>query len=65
MRDEFFDQQDWRYHGKERRKKLLREDKMQGGTSFTLNPKVPIKYYFNVGERVSFLAIQIDGARYC
>ena len=48
---------EWRRHGMEHRKRLLRQDELQGGTSFLLNSMVPIQNYFDIGERVS-----IDGA---
>lgn len=50
---------DWRRHGKARRKELLRLDKDQGGTAFVLNPRVSIRKYFVVGERVSFFFMSV------
>ena len=52
---------DWRRHGKARRKELLRLDKQQGGTAFVLNPKVSIRKYFVVGEKVSFCFVGVRG----
>ncbi|KAI2502656.1 hypothetical protein MHU86_11781 [Fragilaria crotonensis] len=43
--------QNWRRHGKARRKKLLRQDEKQGGTSFLLNSKLPIQEYMDVGDQ--------------
>ena len=44
--------EEWRKHGEIRRKLLLKQDEMEGGTSFEINRKCCIQRYFKIGDRV-------------
>eukprot|EP00542_Grammatophora_oceanica_P009718 CAMPEP_0194037962 /NCGR_PEP_ID=MMETSP0009_2-20130614/10259_1 /TAXON_ID=210454 /ORGANISM="Grammatophora oceanica, Strain CCMP 410" /LENGTH=411 /DNA_ID=CAMNT_0038680315 /DNA_START=87 /DNA_END=1322 /DNA_ORIENTATION=- len=46
------DVDDWRRHGRRRRKTLLQHDQAQGGRSFALQPNVSIHRYFGLADRV-------------
>lgn len=44
--------EEWRRHGETRRKELLEQDKLEGGTSFEISKKCNVKHYFEIGDRV-------------
>lgn len=46
-------QEDWRSYGKQRRRKLLKQDEANGGTRFLLSDQCRIQQYFDVADRVS------------
>lgn len=44
---------EWRRYGETRRKQIVEEDEVDGGYSFHLSRKVPVRKYFKLIERVS------------
>lgn len=44
--------EEWRKHGEVRRRQLLEQDEMEGGTSFEITRKCRIQRYFQIGDRV-------------
>lgn len=44
--------EEWRRYGEARRKELVEQDEVEGGTSFHLNKKCRIERYFGLAERV-------------
>jgi hypothetical protein len=51
---------EWRRFGQARRKELVDQDVLEGGTSFHLNEACRIQRYFQLSDRVSCSGILIE-----